>query len=141
VLPPGQHHDAATDHLIIAGGNGPATTPDTVPGLVNGSATPASLTLAAGRLNRLRLISIDPDHRIVFTLLRDSTVVGWKALAKDGADLPPSLIADHRAEVMTGPGETADFGYTPKPGEVLTLRVSAPFADRPWTRTLLLKAP
>jgi FtsP/CotA-like multicopper oxidase with cupredoxin domain len=141
VLPPGQRHDPATDHLIIAGGNGPATFPDTIPGLVNGSATPAPLILRAGRLNRLRLISIDPDHRIVFTLLRDTTVVSWKALAKDGAELPPALATEHRAELMTGPGETADFGITPKQGEVLSLRIAAPFVDAPWTRTLLLKAP
>jgi FtsP/CotA-like multicopper oxidase with cupredoxin domain len=140
VLPPGRRYDPATDHVVIVGGNGPAGTPDSVAGLVNGSATPAPLVLAAGKLNRLRLISIDPDHRIVYTLLRDSAVTRWQALAKDGADLPPALVTERRAELMTGPGETADFGYTPLAGEVLTLRITAPFADVPWTRTLSLKA-
>ncbi|HWA59556.1 MAG TPA: multicopper oxidase domain-containing protein [Gemmatimonadales bacterium] len=141
VLPPGRPYDPATDHVVVAGGNGPVTLPDSVPGLVNGREDPAPIVLAAGRLNRLRLINIDPDHRIVFSLVRDTALVRWQALAKDGADLPPPLVTERPAELMTGPGETADFGYTPRRGERLTLRISAPFAEVPWTRTLALTAP
>jgi FtsP/CotA-like multicopper oxidase with cupredoxin domain len=138
VLAPGQHFDPATDHLVIVGGNGPPTTPDSVPGLVNGARVPAPIVLAAGRPNRLRLISIDPDHRIVFTLLRDTTVARWRAVAKDGAELPPQLATERRAVLMTGPGETADFEVTPSGPGALALRIEAPFADVPWSITLPL---
>jgi hypothetical protein len=33
--------------------------------------------------------------------------------AKDGADLPPVLATDRPAHVEMGPGETADFEFTP----------------------------
>jgi FtsP/CotA-like multicopper oxidase with cupredoxin domain len=138
VLPPGAHYDPATDHLVIVGGGGSATTPDSVPGLVNGARVPAPVVLAAGRPNRLRLISIEPDHRILFTLLRDTTVARWRAVAKDGADLPAPLATERPAVLMTGPGETADFEITPSGREALALRIEAPFADVPWSITLPL---
>lgn len=138
ILPPGAHYDPATDHLVIAGGNGPATFPDTIPGVVNGSGTPAPLVLAAGRPNRLRLISIDPDHRLVFTLLRDTMVTRWRALAKDGAELSPALATERQAVLLTGPGETADFEITPTGPGRLSLRIAAPFADIPWSISLPL---
>jgi hypothetical protein len=125
---------------VIVGGNGPITIPDSVPGLVNGARPPVPLVLAAGRPNRLRLISIDPEHRIVFTLLRDTSVVSWRARAKDGADLPADLAVEGRAVLMTGPGETADFEITPRKSDSLTLRIAAPFAEVPWTLTLPLRA-
>lgn len=138
VLPPGRRYDPATDHLVIAGGNGPATFPDTIPGVVNGSGNPAPLVLAAGRPNRLRLISIDPDHRLVFTLFRDTMVTRWRALAKDGAELSPELATEGQAVLMTGPGETADFEIVPKGPGRLSLRIAAPFADAPWSISLPL---
>jgi hypothetical protein len=140
VLPQGQRYDPATDHLVIVGGNGPLTFPDSVPALVNGARPPVPLALTAGRPNRLRLISIDPEHRIVFTLLRDTSVARWHALAKDGADLPRDLVLEQRAVLLTGPGETADFEITPRKSDSLTLRIAAPFAEVPWTLTLPLRA-
>ena len=138
ILPPGARWDPATDHLVIVGGNGPITGPDSVPGLVNGERVPAPIVLAAGRPNRLRLISIDPDHRIVYTLLRDTSVARWRAVAKDGAELPPTLATERQAMLMTGPGETADFEITPAGAGALALRIAAPFADTPWSVTLPL---
>ena len=54
-------------------------------------------------------------------------MVAWRAVAKDGADLPASQAVRRRA-ALTGPGETADFEYRPRtPGE-LWLTVDSPFA-------------
>lgn len=139
VLQPGERYDSTTDHLVIVGGYGPATTPDTLRGVVNGARNPAPLMLTAGRPNRLRLISIDPDHRIAFTLLRDTIVTTWRAVAKDGAQLPAALATERRATLLTGPGETADFEITPQRGEALSLRIDAPFVDVPWSLTLPLR--
>lgn len=139
VLPPGEAYDSTTDHIVIVGGFGRVTVPDTVPGTVNGSRTPAPLLLAAGRPNRLRLISIDPDHRIRFRLLRDTSTATWRAVAKDGATLPAGLATVRRAILLTGPGETADFEITPGRQEKLSLVVEAPYADLPWSITLPLR--
>ncbi len=138
VLAPGERHDPATDHLVIAGGYGEAGVPDTVVGTVNGSRTPAPLQLSAGRPNRLRLINIDPDHRIRFRLLRNTTAATWRAVAKDGATLPERLATVRPAVLLTGPGETADFEITPRQHESLTLLVEAPYTDVPWSITLPL---
>jgi hypothetical protein len=53
--------------------------------------------------------------------------VTWRAVAKDGADLPPSQ-AVAAGRLLTGPGETADFEVrVEQPGE-LRLEVDSPFA-------------
>jgi FtsP/CotA-like multicopper oxidase with cupredoxin domain len=136
VLEPGERRDPRTDHLIIVGGNGPAPFPDSIRSLVNGRETPAPIRLRPGRTHRLRLISIDVDRRIRFSLRSDSTVLRWRPVAKDGADLPPALRQERRAELLTGPGETADFLVTPASGAPLALQIEAPYVDLPWALTL-----
>jgi hypothetical protein len=50
-------------------------------------------------------------------------VVRWRPLARDGADLPTSLRSLQLARLQMGPGETADFIFTPtRPGS-LTMEV------------------
>jgi FtsP/CotA-like multicopper oxidase with cupredoxin domain len=41
----------------------------------------------------------------------------WKAIAKDGADLPRSQAVEGRAWIGMGPGETADYAFTAAPGD------------------------
>lgn len=112
--------DTTRDHLIIAGGGGPSLNGfDESPfALVNGSRSPAPLRLAVGETHRLRLVSIHPDWFVSFTLQNDSTIARWRAVAKDGADLPPALATVRPARVEMGPGMTSDFEFTPtEPGE------------------------
>jgi FtsP/CotA-like multicopper oxidase with cupredoxin domain len=57
--------------------------------LLNGSSTPAVREMRVGEHYRLRLINIHtfrPAMRM--RLLRDSTLLEWRAVAKDGMDLP-----------------------------------------------------
>jgi hypothetical protein len=52
-------------------------------------------------------------------LISDSTTLQWRAVAKDGADLPSHQATMRAARVLMGPGETDDFEYTPlAPGMV-----------------------
>jgi hypothetical protein len=81
--------------------------------LVNGRRFPTPLRLTAGETHRLRLVSIHPDWRISLTLRNDSTVARWRAVAKDGADLPPAQATMRAAHLEMGPGETADFEFQP----------------------------
>jgi hypothetical protein len=44
---------------------------------------------------------------------KDTTIVDWRPVAKDGADLPPASQRSHLARQTIGVGETYDFEYTP----------------------------
>ena len=138
VVEPGTTPDPDTDHLVIVGLDGP-TFRDSAAGLVNGHESPRPLRVAAGRPNRLRLININADQRVLFELVRDTTVTTWRPLAKDGADLPPARAVSRRATLLTGPGETADFEIVPRQGDSLRLVLSGPYSEVPWTRTLVLE--
>ena len=113
-------YDPSVDKVILAGGGGPQPTPTSdFPGYVNGSQFPDPIDMQVGKTYRLRLINIHPEWRVEFTLGTDTTVARWRAIAKDGADLPPSQRIEHAAYLQTGPGETADFEFTPKkPGDM-----------------------
>ena len=64
------------------------------------------------------------------TLRNDSTTARWRAIAKDGADLPPLQATGRNASIVMGPGETADFEYKPlKAGE---WRIDVQSVDPGW---------
>jgi len=123
-------YDPARERIIMVGGGGPADSMPTFgsPGLVNGSAAPAPMVLDAGTTYRLRLININPDWRVIFSIMSDSALATWRPLAKDGADLPASQAAPRPAYLLTGPGETADFAFTPTSRGELRLEVKTQLA-------------
>ena len=117
VLEPGQAFDPATDHVFVIGWDGEED--DTTGGprvLVNGDSMPPPLELAAGRAHRLRFVNISPAAVETIQLRRDTTLLQWRRLAVDGADLSPSqakvVPALHRIAV----GQTADFEVRLPPG-------------------------
>ncbi len=82
--------------------------------LLNGSSTPAPLEMRAGERYRLRLINVHtfrPSMRM--RLLRESTFLSWRGIAKDGMDLPADQRIEGKSEIQMGNGETYDFEYTP----------------------------
>jgi FtsP/CotA-like multicopper oxidase with cupredoxin domain len=110
VLPPGQAYDSTTDHALVFGRHEYA---DTVDVLLNGSAHPAPLVLRAGATHRLRIIMI-PSAGVGDVLLwSDTALVTWRAVAKDGADLPPHQATVRPARQRVAVGETYDFEFTP----------------------------
>jgi FtsP/CotA-like multicopper oxidase with cupredoxin domain len=115
--------DPSVDKLIIAGGGGPGPAHTRAPLWVNGTATPPLLNLVLGTRYRLRLINIHPDWRIEFALVTDTSFARWRPIAKDGADLPAAQATERPATISTGPGETADFEFTPTSVEFLRLEV------------------
>lgn len=120
--------DFAKEKIILVGGAGPAPKGGDTRGFVNGSNQPPPLRLDVGSTYRLRLINIHPDWRVEFSLGGDTTIAKWRAVAKDGADLPRSQVKLGSAYLLTGPGETADFDFTPtQPGYMrLQVRTRAP---------------
>ena len=58
--------------------------------------------------------------------MRDSSLVSWRAVAKDGFSLPASRATTRPSTARVASGETADFELTPDaPGE-LTLEIGTP---------------
>jgi len=94
--------------------------------LVNGSATPDTLRLRAGERYRLRIVDVHVFRpSMVVRLLRDTTLVTWRAVAKDGMDLPPNRATPRRAIQQMGNGETYDFELTSREPADLRLTVSS----------------
>ena len=113
VLEPGQPFDPATDHVILFSWDGDA---DPTRVLVNGDSAPAPMEIAAGKAHRLRFVNIGPALTYTISLRRDSTLLSWRRLALDGADLPShqSVVAPARHRIAVG--QTADFGVQLDPG-------------------------
>lgn len=110
----GAVHDPDTDRIVLLGASGPF--PNV--GVLNGERDPAPLEMQVGRTYRLRIIHIQPDWRAHFTLMNHRGLLEWRPVAKDGAELPAVQRVLVPARVLAGPGETADFEFTPKePGE------------------------
>lgn len=123
VVDPDRPYEPATDRVILVGGTGPSDSLPQFgfesPGLVNGSPAPPPMELRAGTTYRLRFININPDWRVIFSLMSDSALATWRPVARDGADVPASQRAERPAYLLTGPGQTADFEFTPAaPGEL-----------------------
>jgi FtsP/CotA-like multicopper oxidase with cupredoxin domain len=97
--------------------------------LVNGTKMPAPLDLKVGQRYRLRVIDIHTFRpSMIVRIQRDSSLVNvltWRAVAKDGMDLPSERATVRPAVQQMGNGETYDFEFSPtEPGD-LRLTVTA----------------
>jgi FtsP/CotA-like multicopper oxidase with cupredoxin domain len=128
VLPPGQAYDSTTDHALVIGRHEYA---DTVDVLLNGSAHPAPLVLRAGVMHRLRILMIPSAGAGDVLLLSDTSLLTWRAVAKDGADLPPHQATVRPARQRVAVGETYDFQVTPAGPGNLRLELRLERRDRP----------
>ncbi len=82
--------------------------------LVNGSLAPAPREMRVGERYRLRIIDLHTYRpSMIAKVLRDSTPVTWRAIAKDGMDLPPDQATMRPASQQMGNGETYDFELIP----------------------------
>ncbi|MEO6526698.1 MAG: multicopper oxidase domain-containing protein [Gemmatimonadaceae bacterium] len=106
VLEPGQRYDPLRDHLFVIGWDGPQDPPHW---LVNGDSLPPPMEMRVGQTQRLRFVNIGVAVSAFVVLRRDSAVVRWRALAKDGANLPATSATVRPAVQRVGVGETYDF--------------------------------
>jgi FtsP/CotA-like multicopper oxidase with cupredoxin domain len=116
VMEPGQTYDPVTDKVFVLGRGGPNEMTD--PLLVNGSPQPPLMVLLTGKRYRLRFVNITPEDGMISTSLTlDDRPVSWRAIAKDGADLPAQQASVRDASQVVTVGETYDFEFSPdKPG-------------------------
>ena len=124
VLPPGRTYDSTTDHVLVIGLHEYA---DTFAVLLDGSTHPAPLEIRSGMPHRFRIVMIPSAGSADVMLFSDSSLVTWRAVAKDGADLPPGQATWRPARQRIAVGETYDFEFTPAaPGDLrLELRDGA----------------
>ncbi len=110
------------DHEFFIKGARDANAPS--PLEVNGLANPDTIVLPLGKPARLRFMSLaifNPNATVTLTArpdssfdnLRDTLIVRWRPVAKDGADLPSEARAERPARQIVSMGETYDFSYTP----------------------------
>jgi FtsP/CotA-like multicopper oxidase with cupredoxin domain len=123
VLEPGQRYDPATDvPVLITSPRDSADEAHTV--LLNGRLTLAPLDVRVGVPYRLRFINITiarPSIRV--ELRRDTTLLMWRALAKDGRELPAARQLARPARQQISIGETYDFELTPAAAGAYRLEV------------------
>ncbi len=134
VLEPRRRFDPRRDHIFVAGWDSDA---EPIHLLVNGDSLPPPLDLAAGVPHRLRFVNIGAAAQFRFSIYRDSTLVKWRRLARDGADLPPVQALTVPAVEPVDVGETRDFEFVPEPGEY-RLVVSDPKKPA-WAQVLRVK--
>jgi FtsP/CotA-like multicopper oxidase with cupredoxin domain len=113
VLEPGERYDPEKDRVVLV---------STVGGRMqlNGGTTP-SFELKTGQAYRFRLINITLNNSTpMLRLTHGERVLSWRALAKDGALLPPARATVQPAAQIVTVGETRDFEFTPDaPGELM----------------------
>ena len=75
------------------------------------------------------------QHHAIVRLLRDTTALNWRAVAKDGMPLPAQRALVGQAVQQLGNGETYDFEFIPKePGAyrlIVTSGVGVLLATQP----------
>lgn len=125
VLEPGETFDPERDRIFVLGSSG--TEINAQDPVVNGVVEPTPLEFRAGETYRLRFIHISADDVKSIRLVHGDKVETWRAVARDGADLPVSLATTGPAEVsVLGVGETRDYLWTPSgPGRrTLTIQTT-----------------
>jgi FtsP/CotA-like multicopper oxidase with cupredoxin domain len=94
--------------------------------LLNGASAPV-VDLVRGRTYRIRLLNIATSIPLTFAVLEDSVPVRWRAVAKDGADLPPHQAVERPAVLQIGVGEAYDFVFIPQRTGTLRITARGPF--------------
>lgn len=121
VLEPGEKWNPARDLVFLLS--------DGVPGrmYINGSLTPAPKNLEVGKTYRLRIADIAVFRQALSVrLLRDSALVSWRPIAKDGFTLPEGQATMRPSVINLPSGETADFEFTPDRPGALVLELGLP---------------
>ena len=114
VLEPRERWDASREVLVVIS-DGPHATLR-----VNGSAAPPQRELRVGTTYRIRVADIAIyQQNLIVQLVRDSSVLTWRAVAKDGFTLPQQQATVRPSSDRVESGETADFEITPDaPGDL-----------------------
>jgi FtsP/CotA-like multicopper oxidase with cupredoxin domain len=126
--------DTSRDRVFVVSDAGPGRAVGT---FVNGTATPDTLELVAGRTYRFRIVSITANGPRFVSLADTTGPHVWRTVARDGWEherkAPPST-----QRVRLGPGMTVDYEVTPAAAGGLTLTAVTPLGpNRSGTPTVV----
>lgn len=117
-------YDPATDITLLI--TTPRRAKDDNGVFLNGSLTPPARELRMGTKYRLRLLNLHNSRpAMVVRVMRDSTLLDWRAIAKDGMTLPADQATVRPSAQQMGNGETYDFEFVPAAPGALRLTVSS----------------
>jgi len=117
VLEPGEQFDPEHDKLLVLGTREAGWSTKRL--TLNGAEEPSPMVFHRGVKYRLRLINMGANFAANFKLGSDEHPATWRALAKDGATLPPQLAKTSEAVLRIDSGEVYDFEFQPdRPGEI-----------------------
>lgn len=117
VLDPGEQFDPEHDRLLILGAREASFFATRL--TLNGAEQPDPMLLNRGVKYRLRLINMGSNLAANIQLGNKENPASWRAIAKDGATLPPRLVTTSEASLKIASGETYDFEFQPEaPGEI-----------------------
>lgn len=117
VLEPGEQYDREHDRVLVVGTREADFFAKQI--TMNGEDAPGPMMLKHGERYRLRVINMAPDLGADFQLGTKEHPATWRAIAKDGADLPARLVTTKEASLHIASGETYDFEFKPDgPGEI-----------------------
>jgi FtsP/CotA-like multicopper oxidase with cupredoxin domain len=121
VLQPGESFDSEHDRLLLIG----AREDDfyTTRVTLNGLEEFRPMEFRRGVKYRLRLINIAPNLKANVQLGDADHPATWRAIAKDGADLPSRLLKDQDATLHIVSGEVYDFEFQPDVAGVLPFQI------------------
>ena len=140
VTEPGEPFDPETDKIFMISRGGPEPA---APVLLNGAAQPFPMKLRAGVNYRFRLINITANNASVWVSVRDgrtsTALANWRAIAKDGADLPARQAVVKPADQRVAVGETYDFEYRREKAGESILEVFLPLLRVSLSQTLLFE--
>jgi FtsP/CotA-like multicopper oxidase with cupredoxin domain len=117
VLEPGETFDPDHERLMVLGTREADFFATRI--TVNGAEAPSPMLFSRGVKYRLRLINMAPDLAADFQFGSKEHPAAWRAIAKDGATLPPQLVKMSDAKLHIASGETYDFEFqSDTPGEI-----------------------
>ena len=117
----------------------------TSPMEINGQVNPDTIVLRRGQAYRFRFVNLavtSPNATVYLTArpdsslenLRDTMLVQWRPVAKDGADMPPQSRTLRPAQQLVSIGETFDFEVQPLVRGDLRIEVRPVSAGRLFVR-------
>ncbi len=136
VLPPQQKYDPASDLTFVFSIGDFGALEELA--LINGTPQSKTMRLQAGTKYRFRLINISTNNQGMQVSLRDPNgPVDWRIIAKDGSDLPASLVRLSKAQLTITVGETYDVEFSTSAPEELLLDLFLPGQKIHTSQTLL----
>lgn len=135
VLEPGATFDAEHNRILLVGAA--EVDWETAEIRLNGQKGPPPLELQTGSSYRLRLINISPNQDVTVSLGGEGERLQWRALAKDGFELPEAQRRVTDAHLVFSVGETYDFEFVAERQGDFPLVVQSAFNEQGRIETLL----